>query len=52
MATPLSPAEVRQYRSQGHVLPALRLGESRERELREALERLMATTPGCVPRSW
>ena len=52
MTTPcprLSAAEVRQYQSQGYLVPQLRLPEPRVRSLREALDRLIRDNPGVRP---
>ena len=49
MATPLSAAELQQYRTQGYLVPELRLPEARVRALRESLERLLRDNPGLRP---
>ena len=47
--TPLSAAEVQQYRTQGYLVPGLRLPPTRVNTLREALERLIRDNSGVRP---
>jgi len=47
--TPLTPAEVQQYRTQGYLVPSLQLPPAHVSALRVALERLIRDNPGVRP---